>query len=191
MKATTVTVSGHILVMLLTECKHKQRDSSNRPNRHSHFLFLSVSPWLLCSVALPRFPGSHRVWVPNLPSPITPQCSASFMCLSNWETSYKCIILFHHHYGGAIEYDHSECCKHGFKWLLMRAWVSNLVLHSLHCFKFPLHNVAIKPSVSEQSLCLKHGRLSSVNDMLSFVDTLQTRPVPNLAPLLNIFALFV
>lgn len=56
-------------------------------------LCLPVPP-LPHSVTLPYCLWSQTTREPNLPSPIIRQRPTSFMCLSNWETLYKCIILF-------------------------------------------------------------------------------------------------
>lgn len=114
MKAATVTVSGHILVMLLVEYKHKQRDSANHPNMHS--LSVSVCATLdphvqsLC-LAGPDHRGLQRRTchlqlyrcVVRLSSPrlIGKHCTNASICF--------------HHYDGSIEFDYSGCCKHGFK----------------------------------------------------------------------------
>ncbi len=99
MKATIVTASGHILVMLLTEHKHKQRNSANHPDMHSH----SIS---VCAPLTFVFNGSA------LPPVITQGSSAQPAIFNHTFCNFHvhpvgkhCInaSFCFHHYGGSIE----------------------------------------------------------------------------------------
>lgn len=170
MKATTVTVSEHILVILLIPYKHKQRNPASHPNMHSH-PNSACAPMDLHPVYLPHCPWSHKVEASSLMAQKGNFCPTGKSCIDA-----SCV-----HYCGKVNKYDTVSIVMWFKWWLMSFLFSLGGLYSVHCFNIPFtgNNTVI-------FMCMNtlHKSWQSRNsEMLSF-NASQANPVPVILPLL-------
>lgn len=170
MKATTVTVSEHILVILLIPYKHKQRNPASHPNMHSH-LNSACAPMAPTSSVSASLPMITQGWS------VQPNGTKGHFC----PTGKSCINASCVHYCGKVNKYDTVSIVMWFKWWLMSFLFSLGGLYSVHCFNIPFtgNNTVI-------FMCMNtlHKNWQSRNsEMLSF-NASQANPVPVILPLL-------